>query len=109
MEPLHVRIDYDEAIDSKRNILTTQINLINMQKAIENFKDFKKDESVLKLAIKSKLNSAVSKINSFKKIMPKVHEKKDEKERISEITEKTKEHSLENELKEIQEKLARLG
>src|SRR3989344_58866 len=108
MEALHVRIDYDEAIDSKRDILNTQINLINMQKAIESYSDLRKDESVLKLGIKSKLNSALSKLNSFKKIMPKVHEKKEEKERINDMIEKPKTNSLEQELREIQKKLAKL-
>ena len=109
MEALHVRIDYDEAIDSKRDILNAQVHLINMQKAIENYKDLKKDESVLKLGIKNKLNSALSKLNSFKKNMPRIKEKKEEKERIKEMVEQPKMHSLEQELLEIQKKLARLG
>lgn len=109
MEPLHVRIDYDEAVNSKKDILNAQINLINMQKAIERYNGARKDETTKKIAIKSKLNSALAKLNSFKKIMPKVHEKKEEKERIKEMVEQPKTHSLEHELRDIQKKLARLG
>ena len=110
MENLHIKLDVGEAVNSKRNILSSEINFINILKKMQNYKELRKRELVRKIELKSLIRETSEQMKKFKEEMPKA--------KIPEIEgsiqgtfllEKTKKLKLEDELKEIREKLARLG
>ena len=109
MESLHIRLEFNEALAEKKNLLHTEMHLLNLVGVMRKYSELRNNESIKRVAIKNKLRLALSNINSFKKIVPKVHEKKEEEIRIREMIEQPKTHSLEQELREIQKKLEKMG
>ena len=104
----HIKYESKEAIEAKKEILSSQIEMINLLKAIQNYKQLRTLEAKKKLELKSKLNEFVAKMLAIKKHLPKEKlpeiEIKEEKVMNQEQT-----ISLENELKSIQERLAKLN
>jgi len=107
METRYVKLDSPEALNSKKNLLATEINFLNIIKKIQNYRQLRTIELKKKLTLKTKLNELKAKINSLRKNLPSA--KISEKEEFETISEKTKRKSLEQELKEIKEKLASLS
>jgi len=112
--PVYVKLEYDESIESKKDILSMEVSLLNLIKSLNRYHSIKEDE----FRIKSQICKAVKKLNSdMKKTqmsfpffnIPKLTKKespiqKEIKPRKEEINK-----NLELELREIQEKLASLG
>ena len=44
MESRYIKIDYGEAVSAKKEILSSEINLLNIAKHIENYKQLRKKE-----------------------------------------------------------------
>ncbi len=110
MESLHVQLKIKEAVDSRRNLLSTQINLLNIIKQIQEYQKLRKLELKSKQVLRAELRKLISDIKTLIKELPKTKPvKKDEREVREEILEKTTRSKLERELKEIKEKLERLS
>jgi len=107
MKNIHLRLEADEALDSRRNLLLTEINLLNLRKIISEYLKLRKEEFLKKQELKKKLKELVNDINKLKEELPKTRLPKIEKKPV--IIEKTKKLKLEDELKEIQEKLEQLN
>lgn len=104
MENIYVKLYPEEAVDSKRNLLSAEINFLNIIKKIQAYKKLRVNELVKRNAMKKKLKLLSSEIKSLATLLPSTkmpdieHKCKPEKER-----------KIEDELKEIREKLASLG
>lgn len=109
MEPLHIQLEYNESIAAKKNILNSEISLINALKRMQNFKDLRKKEIAKKIELKSKINDILSSINFIKKNLPKTKIPEIEMEIEEDIEGDLKSNSLESELRLIQKKLANLN
>ena len=48
METRHIMFDYEEALSAKKNLLTTEINLLSILKKIKDYKNLRKREFSLK-------------------------------------------------------------
>lgn len=102
----YIRIDYGESIEQRRKILSSEINLINLVKRINNFKKLRRQEFLEKLALRTLMRKNILKINMLMKDLPEVEIPKiSMRERKIEI--KKKSH-LDEELAEIREKLSKL-
>lgn len=109
METLHIKYDFDEALDGKKDILNTEANLIRIIKKIQNYKLLRAQSSKKKIELKTRLNELAVKINVLKKLMPKASIPKIQEIEIKASAEEIrKKISLEQELSEIQEKLTKL-
>ncbi|HOW36662.1 MAG TPA: hypothetical protein PLK34_00200 [Candidatus Pacearchaeota archaeon] len=124
--PVHIRLDYGEAIFLRKDVLTSEIELILILKAINRYIELRKQETALKInfykALK-KLSASIKKMEStFPKLeIPKIlkdsHKQKiifeTKVEPISEIKPKSKssktEDALEQQLLEIQKKIQSLS
>jgi hypothetical protein len=113
--PVYVRMDYNESLESKKNLLNTEVSLLNLIKSLKAYHSIRLEEMKIKAGIYKairELNLTMKKTKSsfpFFKI-PEVKSRKEipiEKE-IKFTKEKT-DNSLESELKEIQERLASLN
>lgn len=108
MRKLHIRLEYEEAVEGKRELLESQINLLEILKRLKNYKILRKRELILKGKLKNSLSLLSSEINQIQSHLP---ESEDELGIKREITEQETERdkNIESQLQEIREKLAKLG
>lgn len=116
---VYVKLESDEAIDSKKDFLNSRLLLIELVRILKSYELTRKSkenlEKQLLLKIKS-FNLNIGKINnSFPKvIVPKnltkkrSETKKRDKQEVTEIKIKENGLDLENELRELQEKIKQL-
>jgi len=113
---VHVKIEYNEALESKKDLLSLEINLIRIIKAIKKYKSVRAEELRLKNKLKRTTGSALTNIRKFQRTVPKIKihriSKKDEEidefSEISNAKEDKHDRVLEIELEQIQEKLRAL-
>ena len=106
METRHIKLDYENALDSKKQLLSTELNLLNIIKKIKEYRRLRKKEMVTKNKLKTSLATIKTKINLFESTFPKQERQIVKKTK----QQKTKhEKDLQQELEEIQKKLSRLN
>lgn len=118
INPIHLKFDYNEALNSKRELLYSQKSLMIMTKTIQEYYRLKNEEVEMKAEFHKKLRETIKCISKLQKTMPSVeipeilkkdgYENKTQKE--IKIIEKRPvyDNSVESQLREIQEKLMSL-
>ncbi|MBS3076092.1 hypothetical protein J4429_06595 [Candidatus Pacearchaeota archaeon] len=109
MESRYIKIDYGEAVSAKKEILSSEINLLNIAKHIENYKQLRKKELLNKLKLKSLITVLKNKLNSINSSFPEEGKVKIKVKRTIERKETPKLRHMEDELEDIKNKLARLS
>ncbi len=111
METRHIKITHEDALASKKNLLTSEINLLQTLRKVKNYRILRKKEITSKNKLKTQLTSLKSKLNLIESTFPEPETKIKKSERKERISKKDKERGLDlhNELQEIKSKLARLG
>ncbi len=114
---IHIRLENSEAVQGKRDLLSSEINLLKIFQSIENFKrlrsmEVKKKKLILKKSkeIKtnlSKLGAILPGLKIPKILKKEVSQMKEKKEKLSFEIPKKK-GNIEEQLLEIQERLNRL-
>jgi len=135
---IHIKLDYDEAVKSRRDVLNTEADSIKIAQAIKKYRALRLKELQFKIELFKKLKETKSNLNKIKTILPKLeipkllkkHEeemktqeifaeakeitgtksktKKKKKPEKKQKIQKPKSDDLELQLKEIQKKLAKL-
>jgi hypothetical protein len=112
--PIYLKLEYSESLESKKNILSSEMSLINIIKIIKRYKSLREDEFILRAQIFKLIKEINIAIRKTKSSFPFI--KLPEKQKIEEIKikERKKERekedtSLELQLREIQEKLKQMG
>lgn len=118
---IHVKLEYTEAIKAKKDILTSERDLLRIVKIIKRYHSLRLEEIKLKLKLKKKLKEVHANINKLRIILPKINmpdilKKEKEDKKIDKIEQKIKEKTLEEhddnlelELQNIQDKLSALA
>jgi len=108
METRHIRMGYEEAILAKKQLLSTQINLLQTIKKVKAYRFLRSKEMIIKNKLAINLTSLRNKIKAIEATFPrqeikieKIESKEKEKEDKGNV-------SIQKELREIQEKLAKL-
>ncbi len=107
METRHIKLDYEEALSAKKQLLSMELNLLQTEKRVRNYKLLRKKELAMKNFLRRCLRELRTKINSEESTMPQ----EEEPIRIRTMKkgiEKRKQADIQYQLKEIQEKLAKL-
>lgn len=123
---IHLRVGYERALESKKDILMSEVSLLEIAKRMKNYHALRKKELDLKTKLHRKtkeIDTSIKKLQNIlpKVVMPKILKKEPEVEEISipekkalkeKIVKKKKEEkreddSLESQLKAIKEKLKR--
>lgn len=107
----YVKLSPSEIVFGEKNLLQSQLEMINIIKNIKTYKESRKQELTFKIALKNKINDLNNQIKEIEKHLPKVKipEEKKPGKYVREITEEEYEAiSLEQELNEIKTKLSRL-
>lgn len=112
---IHIKLEYEEAIDSKKDILSSEANLLRIIRALKQYQGLRMNELKLKTGLYQKAREFRISIGQLQQTLPKLkipsilkkHEEiKDEKPMIK----KSKEDGdLEVQLREIQERLRQIG
>jgi len=108
MEVRHIRINRHDALSGKKNLLSAEIDILNVKKKIRNYKVLRKKELSLRSKLKTNITSLKSKLNLFQASLPKDehHPKPKKKQRI---IEKAYTKDIQDELNDIKAKLAKLN
>lgn len=110
---IHIKFDRPEAVQSKKDLLFAQKELLEILKHIKKYHLLRKKEFTLKTKAKKRLQEVNKDVNHMKKTLPKLKIPKileEEKESKSEEKQPEKiDHSnIDKELNDIQSKLATL-
>jgi len=116
---IHVQLEYGEAVENRKEILYSQINLIKVLQHIKNYHALRKQELDKKSEIVKKLTLITTNINKINKLlpilkMPKILKKEEEieeketREKLVPPRKKISTHPLEYELMNIQKELQAL-
>lgn len=112
METRHVRIDYENALESKKQMLSSEINLLHVLNNIRTYKQLRKKEISIKSNLRTNISQLRSKLSLIESTFPerkivgsKVIRLKKE---IKTKEDKAKDRDFQNQLDEIKMKLSRL-
>jgi len=112
---VHLKLEYDEALIGKKDILSSEINVLQLLKVIKRYHILRNQELNKKLEMQKKIKDIRIKLDLLTKLIPKPKlpkslQKKEEgfSERIISLSYEKHLNPLEKELKEIQRKLKEL-
>ena len=114
----YIRFSNEEVFYGKKNLLQSQLELLSTIKRQRNFHKLRKDELLLKIELKRKVEETKTALDILEKSLPKTQFKEQEQEEKQiaksmvfpqeELQVKQKEFTLERELEEIKSKLSKL-
>lgn len=115
-ESRYIKLDYEDAINAKKQILASELGILNLTKTLNSYKSLRKNEFDNKARLKSAFYVLKSKIATLQSTFPEEEKTKikvKERQFIIENKEKTtsskpSNYDFENELAEIQKKLQKL-
>ena len=107
MNPIYIKIEYDEAVSSKKQLLSSQINALNLIKKVSNYRLLRKKELAKKTEFKALIAEMKASINKMALEPPQAQDT--ETLTIETKSEIGKRRSIETELSEIKNKLEKLS
>jgi len=109
---IHVKLEYGEALQSKRDVLSAEMNLLRIAKTIKHYHILRTEELKIKSKLYRKIKDMIINMKKMQITLPtlKIPEilKKDrkiEEPKKVQVKEKYYDESLESQLQEIQDKL----
>jgi len=110
---IHIKLEYKEALQTKRDILSSQITLLRIAKTIRGYCTYRSGELELKLILYKKMKELKMNLRELQRTLPKPKipdilkkegwEKTEQPKKI-----KSPERNIEEQLQEIQERLNEL-
>jgi len=109
---VHVKLDYNEALEAKKDLLSLELELIKILKIIKEYKSMRIRELRLKKQLRGKTSSTLTNTKRILGILPKIklHNLLGNSIKFTKEKRETdvRDLSLENELEQIKEKLRAL-
>ena len=114
---VYVKLEYEEALESKRDLLASQVSLLRITQMLRRYRLLRLEELKIKAKMYRRIKELVANIKKIKMDLPhvkipQIKKSDEEKEFIKKIKETTGseyDNSLEIQLQEIQEKLKNIG
>ncbi|MBI2632607.1 hypothetical protein HYW75_06385 [Candidatus Pacearchaeota archaeon] len=105
----YVKLSAPEIIYGKRHLLQAQVDLLQTLTHFKSYQQLRKEELMLKIALKTKVEDVLSSVSSFSKLLPKTHftEEKDS-DGLDLFSFHQDKKDLEREIEDIKQKLAQL-
>ena len=108
METRHVRLDYVNALNAKKDLLGAEINLLQIVRKMKAYRMIRKKEMGVKNKLRIEMGKLIRSMNNIEKHMPteniKVDKRKNKTKNVNDV-----ERNLDSELLNIKKKLASLG
>ncbi len=108
MENKYIKFDYQEALEAKKQLLSSEFNLLQTAKRVRNYKILRKRELITKNKLKTALRNLRAKINALQSTFPQEEMPRPLKKTVAKAKKK-QEQNIQEQLQDIQEKLARLS
>ena len=109
MSSEYVKISREEILYGKKNFLKAQLDVLGIIKRYLTYQKLRKEEFLLKIELKNKVEETRNSILMFERGMPRTYPaENDKKKKIQLEKESEQEISLEKEIELIREKLIRL-
>jgi len=109
METKHIKLSHVEAIFAKKELLHSELDILNVLRKFKNYKLLRKKELTLRNKIKSNLTSFRAKATQIQSSFPVEEAKKVKRIKPHEKRKNSSNHQgISDELEEIKAKLARL-
>ena len=114
---IHIRFEHDNAVESKRDILSSEIDLLKISQRLKNYRADRLAELELKAKLERKFKALKLDIGRLQNLLPKIkvpkilkapHKRIEEKEEMLEKytkEEEEKHEDIESQLQEIQRRL----
>lgn len=106
---IYSKVEYQDALAAKKAILATQINLLNIIQKVENYKELRKKELILKLKLKNNLRNIKENFTKINNHVPQTkgikHIKLEPRKREKEVKRNA---SVQQELLDIKRRLSEL-
>ncbi|MFH1326819.1 MAG: hypothetical protein ABIH59_01700 [archaeon] len=107
---IYSKLDYESAIEIKKNILSTQINLLNITQDINDFKKLRKKEATDKIKLQKNLQEMKKLLKQEVDKAPKATKAKLKKPEKQQAKETDQEYlDIQSQLHDIKEKLSHLS
>jgi hypothetical protein len=117
---IHVKIDYNEAVQSKKDLLSSEREFLRLLKTVKAYSLLRKDELSTKLRLQKKMKDLKLNLAKLHEALPKIklpeilkkereEFEEEEEERSSKMKKDLNNQDLESQLREIQDRLRRLG
>src|SRR4030042_97150 len=107
METRHVKLDYAQGLNGKKQLLSSEISLIYITKTLLRYKRLRKKEYALKNQLKNSVTSLRTKLNFLSSTFP-VPEKLPIMHKAIKKESNKQDKNLSEELRDIQAKLEKL-
>lgn len=107
VETRHIRLGFEEALSGKKELLSSEIDLLHIGKRIKNYKVLRKKELAAKRNLKTEMNGLRSKVGLILSSFPEGEGKAKVQKRVRRI-EKEERKDFHEELDEIKKKLEML-
>ena len=109
METRHIKLDYLEALNAKKQLLSFEINLIYANKNLSKYRKLRRREFALKNKLKISITSLKAKLLLLLSTLPKDQGTPEiQAEKQIKREQEREEESISTELENIQKKLAKL-
>ena len=110
---VHIRLDYMEALQAKRSVLSSELSSLNIAKKILRYKAIRMEELGLKLKLYGKVKEIKSNIRKLQILLPnpkvpKIVRREQVMEKRLEGENRSDESGIESQLREIQRRLNEL-
>ncbi len=69
---IHIKLDSDEALGARRSVLSTEMDLVNIAKAVNKYKQLKARENDLKILVKKQIKDLKNDFRKLKTVLPKL-------------------------------------
>ena len=107
---IHVKFEYEEALQSKKEVLSSEMTLLKIAKIIKEYRFLRLEELKLKLKLHRRMKETITNMRKLQTILPTLEIlKKDEDNKKVDKIKKTQYDGLEYQLQEIQDKLKSLS
>lgn len=104
MSSEYVRCSHPEVIYGEKNLLQCQIGILEISKKLKGYESLRKEEFILKIALKNKIDELKNNMEALNKMLPRA--KMPEKKKDNEDHLFRKEHlTLDEEIEQIRKKL----
>lgn len=110
---IHIRLEYEEAVMAKKGVLSSEVRLLKIAKAVREYGAYRVRETELKKNLAKKMREMKTNIGKLQRDLPKprmpeILRKETEEKEVSKSSKISYDKSLEEQIIEIQKRLNEL-
>jgi hypothetical protein len=108
METRHIKLNFEEALNAKKQLLSIELNILHAVKKVKSYKILRKKEIASKNKLKMNAKSLNSKLNLILSTFPEEEGKPKSSKKRKKRKDEKENQDIKEELDEIKEKLSKL-